>query len=62
MAKRGGTCASSSCTEAEIGEFYELIDDEVKVARPQGELMLVLDDVLDEHQSCQVISKSVFRM
>lgn len=52
MAKKGGTCASSSCTEAGICEVYELMNDEVKVARPKGELMLVLDDVLDEHESC----------
>jgi hypothetical protein len=53
------TGASSSSIEAERGEVSELMNHEVEVAGLQSELRHVLDDVLDEHESCQVVSKSV---
>ena len=53
------TGASSSSTEAEGAEDFALRDDEMEVAGLQSELRHVLDDVLDEHESCQVTSKSV---
>jgi hypothetical protein len=51
--------ASLSSTEVERGEVFELMNNEVEVAGFQSELKHVLDDVLDEHESCQVVSKSV---
>ena len=65
--EEGGICgnrqvvtgASSSSTEAERGEVSQLINDQVEVARLESELRHVLDDVLDEHEGCQVVSNSV---
>ena len=53
------TNASSSSTKAERCGVSKLMNDEVEVAGLQSELRHVLDDVLDEHESCQVVSKSV---
>ena len=46
------TSASSSSTEAERGEVSELMNNKVDVDGLQSELKHVLDDVLDEHESC----------
>ena len=53
------TSARSSSTEVERGEISDLMNNEVEVVGLQSELRHVFNDVLDEHESCQVVSKSV---
>ena len=53
------TCVNSSSIETERSEVSEFMNDKIEVTGLSSKLRHVLDDMLDEYESCQVVSKSI---